>query len=173
MNRKEVYLEVKDRVERWGKFNPGVPVGRCCLKWACETVMALHRRGVRAGVNAGTVQWRVCEDDGVNPDHFGYVFAWNEESELQILSGEMPEMHCWAVIRAQDSPTGQDQIIDTTVGFQTNRARDHGVSVDREFPVHLWFDCSSPPPTVSTIRTPPRPDWRTSSSHSGVSDETN
>lgn len=142
MNKSEVErLVVEEMTAWWESLADSVrgPLGHYCLWWAATTVKILNGFGLKAQLNAGSAKWKVCEDDGVNPDHFGYEFAWNAESKLQYLTGHMPEMHVWAAVHPKDCPERRGQVVDMTVRFQARRSLEHGVIPDRTLPDYVWF----------------------------------
>lgn len=101
---------VRARMAAWyeGKF-----IEAACLYWAGMAIDELTRRGHRAILQAGTMQWPcVTHDDGVSPTHFSYVWdPGSPESTYAVMMGALPEMHVWAAIPADG------EIIDVTTRY--------------------------------------------------------
>jgi len=110
---------------------PTVRATHACL-YEAVTLQALLilRADLRTMLQAGTAQWpmvRPEQDDGVSATHFSY--QWDlQEAVPMIITGKLPELHCWLAYRSPEAPEGT--IVDTTSGSWPERARtgDYGWS---------------------------------------------
>jgi len=106
---------------RW----PHVPPEGACLYAAVAVCVVLKFQGVRAIVQAGSMNWRTVrqeDDDGTEATHYGYTYSPDSPlSRLAVAMGQLPEIHCWAAIPA----TGE--IVDPTTGTLRSRAIRSGI----------------------------------------------
>ena len=70
-----------------------------CLGLATAGIITLRAEGIKAVMQAGTMNWRMVADeldDGTSPTHFTY--EWSPDapaSKRSVAMGNLPEMHCW------------------------------------------------------------------------------
>ncbi len=126
----------------------GENLGAACLYWALATAEALHRRGERVCVQAGTLEWPcVAHDDGVSPTHFSY--AWEPGSEAtreRVAQDLMPEVHCWVAL--PDS----GEVVDLSTKYLRAQAARLGVQwTGSEPPDYLWATAAELPDGVRYV----------------------
>jgi hypothetical protein len=95
----EVYAEMSKLKGTIGEFN----IGGGCLYFAGYLIRRLHKEGIQAMLQAGTMSWpRLLpeEDDGVINTHFGYVWEPHTlRTVTRMAQGLLPEMHSWVATR--------------------------------------------------------------------------
>lgn len=134
-------------VERFGEED----LHHACGYWAAGVVLELHKMGIRAIIQAGTMQWPVvdvADDDGVGHTHFSYM--WEPDHPLtraRIAANLLPEMHIWAAIPDPGRP-GRGELVDLTTAYLPRQAREKGGVAWRgkKPPEYLW--ASRPPDRV-------------------------
>lgn len=158
----ELVTAVNRRMQTWHDRQPDTkaPLGCYCLWWARATTIVLRQAGFNAQIQAGTALWRIVDDkddDGVSPNHFGYVFETKMENIRRLASGMMPEMHCWVGILTpeDESPI----LVDLTTSYWPERCQ---VLLGRNWtakhpPKYLWapiddipYDCRYTPDFSAT-----------------------
>jgi hypothetical protein len=97
------------------------PASALCFYRTVLTVRALHARGERGILQAGTAEWAIRtpdQDDGISPTHFGYVWSPDEfDWTLLYDQGVLPEVHVWAAMPASR------EIIDMSSGCFPEQAK--------------------------------------------------
>ena len=109
-----------------------------CIIWAFAAALVLKRAGYKPVVQAGDMQWPVvdvCDDDGKMNTHLAYMWTPHEEkSKLALVSGLLPEMHCWlGLVETQE-------FIDFSTHDFKNQAARLGVNwtSKQDPPKYLW-----------------------------------
>ena len=96
-----------------------------CLGLATAGIITLRAEGIKAVMQAGTMNWRMVADeldDATSPTHFTY--EWSPDapaSQRSVAMGNLPEMHCWiGVVSSQE-------LIDLSTHGLVARAREAGL----------------------------------------------
>ena len=106
-----------------------------CLYWSFYACRVLERRGERALVQAGTLEYPMGNlDDGFSATHFSYVWEpGSAETRRRIAANEMPEMHVWVAL------PDDGELLDVTTCFFQAQARRLGLTWKGEAPPPwLW-----------------------------------
>ena len=108
-----------------------------CLHYTKQTLAVLHEQGLRAVLQAGSLQWplvRPEDDDGVSSTHFAYMWSpTTPQSNLAVAMGNLPEMHCWVGL------LDTQEIVDFSVRHLKEAARHHGLKwTAADPPQYLW-----------------------------------
>lgn len=145
--------EVYEAVVELTKEVPGMAESTGgCVYYAMFTVEVLRKRGIFAVPQAGSAGWpriRPEEDDGVMATHFSYMWTPNEPRSIAaLMSGNLPEMHAWAVIPAV--PLDQTEVVDMAAGLFPVQAK---TLCGYEWPgpkppKYLWARAKEKPPGV-------------------------
>ena len=95
-NRNQIVVDIEERLA-------GIKNRRgLCLYYANHTMRVLQEHGLRAVLQAGSLQWpRITpeQDDGISNTHFAYMWTPTEQaSRLSVALGCLPEMHVWVGI---------------------------------------------------------------------------
>lgn len=129
--RSKIIAEIEKRIARLD-HRPGL-----CLYYAHHTADVLWRRGYRAVIQAGSLQWprvRRDEDDGQMNTHFAY--EWNPHDSASMVSmglGHLPEMHVWVGI------VDRQEIVDFTIRHLRESAESQGMAwTAADPPRYLW-----------------------------------
>ena len=131
MNKDELIAAIEQRL-RWIPNQPGL-----CLYYARETVAVLRHNGIKAVLQAGSMQWPIVkpeDDDGVSNTHFAYM--WEPDHPLSILAtkfGALPEIHVWVGL-----PETQE-VVDFSTRYFKEAAEERGLKWRTEDPPqYLW-----------------------------------
>lgn len=95
-------------------------VGKCCLWWAIWTSRVLNKYGIRNQFQAGSCWWPRSYDEEDENYQYGYEYVPQQNDLEDILSGNLPELHCWCV-------TENLSIVDPTTQFFVENARELGL----------------------------------------------
>jgi len=150
---KVVVAEIRKRMSAFKekrKSEIDIPLDKACLFWAWHTLRALWARDIEAQLQAGTACWMILDDqsdeDGELPNRFGYEFEWSAKTRQSIIDGMFPEMHVWVAVAGRGKEP--DQIIDVTVPYFEQRAREDGFKVNMKLPDFLWCEAKNGPGTA-------------------------
>lgn len=118
-----------------------------CLYYAHQTAAVLWRHGIRAVIQAGSLQWprvRREEDDGAINTHFAYEWTpTSPESALSVAFGNLPEMHVWVGV------VDRQELVDFTTRHLKTSAKALGMTwTAADPPPYLWCPASAPPDWV-------------------------
>ena len=132
-----------------------------CLHTALFALRAIQARGLRAILQAGTMNWPIlaeAEDcgDPLQPTHFSYQWEDREEAAFALLKRRqprmrgllcLPELHVWAAI----PETGE--LVDLTTRYlPAQAARRAGLRWTAPLPPDvLWVTAAEMPPRVQYI----------------------
>ena len=113
----------------------GVPLDKMCLEWAIASVSVLMRHGIRAVLQAGSMQWRFRDRPAPEATHFS--FMWQPDhiaSRLRREMGDLMEVHIWAAI------PDRLEILDATTRYFKGRCeKELGMAWERvDPPRFLW-----------------------------------
>jgi hypothetical protein len=122
-------LNVRDPLVRLkGVADGSGPPERNCILWAATISSILNAEyNLPAMFQAGSAGWqrlRPEQDDGkpTTFPHFSYVWT-PERAGYTILKGNLPEMHAWVVIKADNGNIDDSEFIDPTTGKQPENCR--------------------------------------------------
>ncbi len=103
-----------------------------CLYWSFYACRVLERRGERAVIQAGSLEYPMGGlDDGVSATHFSYLWEPDSaETRRRIAADAMPELHVWVGLPESG------EILDVTTCFLQAQARRLGL---------LWRGPAPPP----------------------------
>lgn len=110
-----------------------------CMQWSGIVAAVLCKQGYKAILQAGSAQWRFRDDDGENPDWFGYVYD-SHAALARLQEGKMPEMHVWVGVVDEREPV----LVDVTTRFQAKQAKLlHGFDWDPAYVMdgELYLPC--------------------------------
>ncbi len=116
---------------------------RQCVRWAFATAMALRKRGYHACVNAGSAAFRLNDLEGMQQAGNQIEYCWQtarDEFGLWLDLGILPEMHAWAVLPREKL------IVDLTVRYREDLAKDYGIEFNMPYVKTLWLDALDPQP---------------------------
>lgn len=117
-----------------------------CLYYAKLGIEILHKLGVRAIVQAGTMQWERIPpdlDDGKIPTHL--TFKWTKTEPIEyiiyrtLLTKELPEMHAWIAL------PDENEVVDfSTAHLATYAEQELGMKWASPPPPHyLWCEAKA------------------------------
>ncbi len=155
----EIHQQAKKIFEQ--DYLPTLPrEGGGCVFWTLIAHQLLKAEGLNISMWAGDMFWPIYNpaipDDGIRPTHWSYVWSPYElSSVMQMLSGNMPELHSWCVIDRGDHINELERrfwIVDFSTKDFKREALRHGFKWESaDPPEFLW---GRPPEEVLYVPVP-------------------